>query len=456
MSSADRAGHAPLREGEEPPPPGVKGMAAVRWGILLAMVVVAFLSFWFLLAPKPRSSTRYTCPMVEHAFVVQDDPGECPICHMRLMPMDAELAEARRHGDGTPALDAGPPVPGVVPVTLELDRVQRVGIRTAKVEETSSAAGLRAPAYVAAPEQGESQVHVRAPGFVEKIGVSQTGVTVGAGQPLFHMYSPEIYRAEEELLTARRFHDADAGGVLGGGPTVDAARKRLELLGMTARDIDDVLAKNAAERLVAVRAPAGGFVVKKGVALGAYVTPEMTLYEIVDLARVYVVVELFAGDLATVAPGSVAEVTFPGLAPLEAKVDLVYPEVSQATRTTRVRLRIKNEKRALRPGMYGEALFRGVTSRALSIPRDALIDTGNARYVFVDLGEGKFAPRAVVVAAASGDRLTVLDGLRAGEIVVSGATFLLDAESRLESSFVAAAPSASAPAPAPAPAGSAR
>ena len=446
MSPVDPKGHEPMHEGEEPPPPGVKSMAVVRWGLLFAMIVVAFLSFWFLLAPKPASSARYTCPMVEHAFVIEDHPGECPICHMQLMPMAADLAEARKRGEGSALQGEGAAVPGVVPVTLELDRVQRVGIRTAKVEETQGAGGLRAPAYVAAPEQGESQVHVRAPGFVEKIGVAQTGVSVGAGQPLFHMYSPEIYRAEEELLTARRFHDADAGGVLGGGPTVDAARKRLELLGLTAHDIDDVLAKNAAERLVPVRAPGSGFVVKKNVALGAYVTPEMTLYEVVDLARVYVVAELYAGDLSTVSVGSVAEVTFPGAATLEAKVDLVYPEVNTATRTTRVRLKVKNEKRVLRPGMYGDALFRGVTSRLLTIPRDALIDTGQSRYVFVDLGEGKFAPRAVVVGTSSGDRLQIVEGLRAGEIVVSGATFLLDAESRLESSFVAPpAPSASAP-----------
>jgi membrane fusion protein, copper/silver efflux system len=426
-------------EGEEPPPRGVAMMAVVRWAILLAVATVALLSFWFLLAPKPHGNIRYTCPMVEHSFVVTDEPGECPICHMVLMPMDAQLIEARRSAGAAEAASAaadGGRVPGVMPIALHLDRVQKIGVRTALALEADADATVRAPAYVAAPDQGESQVHVRSSGFVEKIAVGQTGVSVRAGQPLFYMYSPEIYRAQEELLATRRFSDNDAGALLDSGPTVDAARRRLELLGLTRADTDALIKRDAPARTIAVRAPAAGYVVRKEVSLGAYVSPEMTLYELVDLSRVYVLADVFTRDLAALKVGSAGLVHFASAGlDVEGKIDLIYPELNTQARTARVRLSVSNKKRLLRPGMYGEASFPTAPRRVLTVPRDAVIDTGTAAYVFIDEGEGHFSPRAVVLGAEATDRVEILDGLRAGERVVSGATFLIDSESRLQASL---------------------
>lgn len=439
-------------EGEEPPPPGVRTMAAVRWALLAGVALAAVLSFWFLLAPTAKANVKYTCPMVEHAFVIKDEPGECPICQMTLVPMAPEAAEARKKGAGSVA-EAPPGVPpGLVPITVHLDRAQKIGVRTAPVEEADAGSGVRAPAYVSAPETGASQVHVRAPGFVERVVVGQTGVAVGAGQPLVYVYSPDIYRAQEELLVVKRFEGAGQGGATGGGPTVEAARRRLELFGLTRNDIDEIVRKGAPERAVPVRAPAGGHVTRKEVTLGAYATPEMVLYEITDLSRVYVVADVFTRDLGVVRVGSVGRLRFPSLlSELEAKVDLIYPEMNAAARTTRVRLQVPNKDLSLRPGVYGEVRFETGTRRSLFVPRDAVIDTGQMRYVFVDDGNGRYVPRLVTLGGEAGERVEVVEGLRAGERVVSGATFLIDSESRLQAALAGvvatAAPSASAPPP---------
>jgi Cu(I)/Ag(I) efflux system membrane fusion protein len=458
-----------LQEGEEPPPPGVRWMAVVRWMLLVAVAVLALWSVWTLRTRSGGSGLKYTCPMVEHAFVVTDDPGDCPLCHMKLMPLDPVLIEARRKEAKQELEEAGPVVPGMMPVSVHLDRAQKMGVRSVAVEEVEIDEELRAPAYIASPEQGESRVHARAPGYIERIAVGEVGARVTAGQTLAYLYAPEIYRAQEEFLLARRWRKGEAGaptqGAAGAGASmhegshrgdtlVDAARRRLELLGLSSRDIDAIAEKNAPMRAVPVRAPASGVVTRKEVALGAYVTPEMALYEVVDLSRAYIVADLLAAEAPRLHTGDQGIATFGALGSMPVKIDLVYPEVNGAARTTRVRLRFVGEHPALRPGLYGELRFALGRRRALLVPRDALLDTGAQRYVFQDLGAGKFAPRLVTTGTTYQGRIELRSGVKAGDQVVSGAAFLIDAESRLQSAFsglLAPAPSSSSSAAAAAP-----
>lgn len=447
-----------LREGEEPPPPGVKGMAAVRWLLLAAVGVLALWSVWGMVAGPGGKGLKYTCPMVEHAFVVTDEPGDCPLCHMKLMELDPALIEARRQEAQQDMAEAGPAIPGLMPVAVHLDRAQKMGVRSVEVADVELDEDLRAPAYVASPEQGESRVHARAPGYLERVLVTEVGVRVHAGQTLAYLYAPEIYRAQEEFLLARRWRSEGAAGAgaheapHGGASLADAARRRLELLGLSSRDLDEIVQKNAPTRTVPVRAPASGVVTRKEAALGAYVTPEMPLYEIVDLSRVYLVADVLAAEAPRLRVGDRGSAAF-GPEELPVAVDLLYPEVNSAARTLRVRLRFTGKPPALRPGLYGEARFALGKRRALVIPRDAVLDTGTQRHVFLDLGAGKFAPRIVTTGIEHQGLVEIRAGLKAGERVVSGAAFLVDAESRLQAAFSGVlAPSAGASA-APAPSG---
>lgn len=438
--------HEPLPEGEEPVPEGARVMTFVRWGLFVVMAAVAALSFWFLIEPAGKTRLKYTCPMVEHAFVVTDEAGECPLCHMTLMPLDTESIDARK----AELQAAGPQkVKGVVPVALHLDRVQRGGVSTTKVVARELASGKKAPAYVAAPEQGQAKVHARAAGFVERVLVGEVGAQVGAGQVMALYYAPDVYRAQEELLAVHRWGDGASGGAHAG--MGEAIKRRLELFGMSSADIDALVKQGSPSRLVAIRAPASGTITRKELSLGAYVTPEMTLYEIVDLGRAYVVAEVFGRDAAGIKVGATAEVSLPSLGSEvhRAKVDLVYPDLNVASRTLRVRLRLEDRPKGLRPGVFGEARFGAERRRALLVPRDAVIDTGDEQYAFVDGGDGHFEPRKVRVGAEEGELLEITEGLLEGEPVVSRAAFLIDAESRLLASFVQPkAPASASAAPA--------
>jgi Cu(I)/Ag(I) efflux system membrane fusion protein len=479
MSTTSNEPAHDLDEASEPAPRGVKTMGIVRW-VLVGLAASAAIWTWTPYvrgqhghaAPMAGTATptKYQCPM--HPQIVSDEPGECPICHMTLQPVADRAAPREPRPPSSANSDAGqlaaPPgsqrsgramgapasassssllpgsvPPGTTPITLAFDRVQSIGVRTALAQERDSGRTIRVTATVAAPEQGAAEVHVRAPGFVERMGVRETGVKVGAGQELLGLYSPDVFQAESELLAAKSFGEE-------GARSVEGARRRLELLGMSARAIDDVLATGKATRVLSVTSPAGGYVSKKNVVLGSYVTPEMALYEILDLSHVYVVADVFQRDIASIHVGTEGRFT-PAEQPdkvVSAKIDLVYPQLDAESRTTRVRMQIKNDKLELRPGQYGHADFALAPAKVVIVARDVIVDTGRATYVFVDEGGGRYTPRVVVVGREVDDGFEVLAGVSAGDRLVASATFLIDSESRLQASLAEAGRSA-APAASP-------
>jgi Cu(I)/Ag(I) efflux system membrane fusion protein len=311
---------------------------------------------------------------------------------------------------------------------LTLDRQQLGGVASEPVRREGTHDPLRVPAVIEAREGGRAEVRVRAPGFVERLAVRETGVLVAAGQVLAWVYSPQVYQAERELLTAR--------GWAAQPELAAAARQSLELLGMAPRDIDAMLAAGVAWRAIPLRANASGHVVRTAAVLGQYATPEAPLYELADLSRVWAVASVWERDLPRVRVGAAVRFVSHGGVERAARVALVEPGVAAETRAARVRLELANPGTALRPGMYGEATFPPAGGvGALTVPRDAVIDTGTARYVFVHRDGQSFEPRTVRTGALMGERWEVLDGLAEGERVVSRGAFLVDSESRLRAAL---------------------
>ncbi len=383
-------------------------------------------------------SAGFTCPM--HPEIHAAGPGRCPICKMALEPARAAGDAAGDAGAAATAPPPGSTPPGTTPIKLSLDRIQSIGVRTAVAEERTSQATLRVTAVVMASEQGAAEVHVRSAGFVEAIQVDQTGIAVRAGQPMLSLYSPELLQAQNELLATRQW-GGDAGA------TSSSARKKLELLGMAPAEIDRVIAKGEPMRAITIATPRGGYVTKKNVVLGSYVTPETALYEVQDLAKVYVVADVFLGDVGAVGAGTEGRFVPSGHPEraATAKVDLVYPNVTSEARTRRVRMQLANKGGATyAPGDYGTVELATSPRKRLAIPRDALIDTGTATYVFVVGAGGEFTPRVVTTSESDVGHVVVDAGLVAGDRVVSGATFLIDSESRLQASIAEAAQPAGA------------
>jgi Cu(I)/Ag(I) efflux system membrane fusion protein len=287
---------------------------------------------------------------------------------------------------------------------------------------------VRAVATVVPDESLISHVHTRVAGWIEQLDVNTTGEMVRAGQPLARIFSQELLSSQTEYLAARK--NTAASGIT--SAVVTSGRTRLMVFGMTPAEIDAIEQAGEPRRLVTVVAPRSGVVVNRGVTVGTSIDPSTPLLTIVDLSRVWVLAEVPEANITSVRIGSSAQLDFPasGRGPFTARVDFVYPVLTERTRTLRVRLAAANPGGALKPGLFGAAIFQSAERQAITVPRDAIVDTGLQQHVFVVTGE-RFEPRTVTTGAQLADRVEILQGLRPGERIVAAGVFLLDSESRL-------------------------
>jgi Cu(I)/Ag(I) efflux system membrane fusion protein len=445
-------------EGREGPPRGVYAMAVVRWALVALMAVIAALSvsysFGLSASGSVSEAVRYYCPM--HPQVVQDHPGECPICSMTLVekehgskapsndaPNTAQGGEpeAPANAMGNPAHTHGasplPAVPGLVPIELGLDRVQNIGVRTAAAVLDELRPELRAVGFISAEEDRLARVHTRFSGWIEQLEVATTGQKVARGQVLAGLYNLELLPAEQEFLASIRWSAGRASSASKpaglGDPIERDARARLELFGLSPAEIDRIAATGKPIRTVAVTAPISGHVTSKNAVRGAFVEPGTELFEIADLSKVWVLVDVYEYDLGRVRLGQAADITvgaFPGQR-FSGKLSFIYPMIDPSTRTLRVRVELDNRDMKLRPGMYAVAMIRLDPASGTLIPAEALVDTGEHQYVFVTQPGGRFEPRPVQVGDRVADRVQIIEGLAPGEVVVTTANFLIDSESRL-------------------------
>lgn len=411
----------------------VRVMAVVRWLLLLAVAATAATTWWTLVLRGDAPTTgepRFYCPM--HPEITSHDPGTCPICFMTLEPIPEDLGSAAvepAEAEDRAAEPGGVPT-GTAPVMLTTERVQASGITVVVVERREAASEVRWPAVVEALEGARAEVRVRTDAFVERLAVRESGVRVRRGEVLAWVYAPEILRAEEELLAAHRWHDGEDPDH--STHVDDAAARRLELLGVTRAEIGAVTRAGETRRRVPLRAPIAGVVTTFAAVLGTYASPETVLYEITDYDRVRVVASALSPAELPLASTARAELRGRGAGTaVPLTLELVEPALDESSRAARVRFIADNAAGALRPGDIGDVWLDAPAAPVVTVPRDAVIDRGRERYVFVETSPGLFAPRVVAVGATRGDEREIVAGLEAGERVVARGGFVLDSESRL-------------------------
>lgn len=326
---------------------------------------------------------------------------------------------------------------GAMPVTLGPRDQTRIGVTFAPVLRGPLERSVRTVAQVTYDETRVKTVAPLIEGWVDRLIVNFTGQEVRPGDPLFTIYSPMVVAAQQELLLAKRLVSDVSGGTpeatQSARDLLQSARRRLEYWGVPEDEIRRVETSGEVRRTVTLRSPYRGVVVDKPVLAGQRIMAGDVAYKIADLSRVWLEGEVFEQDLPAVRLGLRVTAEFTALPGVErqGRVTYVYPTVNAETRTARIRVELPNPELALKPGMYATIRFSARSDSVLSVPRSAVLATGERALVFVRSAQGRFVPHVVTLGAATDEHVAVLHGLEAGDTVVASGTFLVDAESNL-------------------------
>jgi membrane fusion protein, copper/silver efflux system len=408
---------------------------------LLTLLAVTFAGGYVVRASKrsmPAAAARrvlyYVDPM--HPAYTSDKPGIAPDCGMQLEPVYAEghASQPPAPGHQPSALD-----PEGAAIHISPERQQLIGVKFATVEQGGTSRSIRTMGKVTFDETRVAHVHTRIDGWIEKVFVNFTGDIVKAGQPMLTIYSPEMLASQQELLLAERARDLMKANPLAsaaehGESLFEAAKRRLELWDLSDEQIQQVLETGQPIHSITVHAPTGGFVTERNAFPNQKVTPDSDLYTITDLSRIWIVADVFESDITSIQIADPAYVMFPngGTPSIAARVSYIQPQVDPMTRTLKVRLDANNPGMRMKPDMFVNVEFGIAAASQLTVPAEAVLDTGDRQTAFVDLGNGYLEPRQVVVGDRFGDRVTITRGLSAGERVVASGTFLIDSESQLK------------------------
>jgi RND family efflux transporter MFP subunit len=326
------------------------------------------------------------------------------------------------------------------PGDIEIDprRQQLIGVRTAPVKRQALTATIRTTGTVRADETRQADVNVRLDGWIRELFVNYTGQPVRRGERLFTLYSPELLASTGELLLALRNREqagnaavADAAGYA--GQLVDAARRRLAVWGLSPEQIAAIEQGGRAVDTLTITAPISGIVTEKQAVAGMRAMAGQTLYRIGDLSSVWIEADVYEQDMAQVRIGQSATVSLAAYPDRRWTGRAIYimPTVNEQTRTGRVRFQFANPAGILKPGTFANVELRERDRETLTVPVDAVLDSGTEQVVFVAEGEGRFTPRRVKVGRRLTDVVEIVDGVKEGEQVATSAAFFLDSESQL-------------------------
>ncbi len=337
---------------------------------------------------------------------------------------------------GMPGMAGTPSGAVVVPAVAR----QLIGVRSAPAAYATLTQEIRAVGTVGYDERGLTQVTVKTSGWVREVFVDSIGRPVCKGDSLFTLYSPDLLVTQDEHLLAVKAQARLVVSPLGDAKAnaaslVASTRERLRLWDVTDAQMAALERRGKAEPVLTVYAPSSGIVMKREALPGKYVEPGTILYEVADLSTVWISADIYESEVAAVTlnqPASVTFAAYPGET-FRGTVSYIYSTLNAEARTVRVRVEMPNPGLRLKPGMFGTVTLVTDAARMLVVPKEAVLDTGLRQLVFMDRGEGAYAPYPVKLGHRSQDFVEVLEGIKEGDRIVTSANFLLDAESKLTS-----------------------
>lgn len=384
----------------------------------------------------PRPVLYYVDPM--HPAYKSDKPGTAPDCGMELQPVYAEDA-----GNAAAVAASSSSVP-LGTVTIDSSMQKLLGIRVASVTKGSIAHEIRVIGRVVPEDTMVYRVNVGVDGFIRGTYNDSVGTQVKKDQKLASFYSPEFLSVASGFLAASERVPGTGGGdgsrtmpypgalSKQGTGSIQGYTDRLENLGMSESQIRRIAESRALPEDIDIVAPSDGFILSRNVSAGQHFEHGVEFYRIADLHSVWVLAEVDEQQAAFLHPGATATIAYASGRELPAKITASLPQSELAGGTVKLRLEAANPGFLLRPDMVVDVKFPVHLPPGITIPVDALVDSGARTRVYVERSEGAFEPREVETGWRSDDRVEIRQGIRPGERVVVAATFLVDSESRLK------------------------
>ena len=393
--------------------------------IITSTLVVGILLGWLLFGgdqeqvnnqqtmKEDNSITIWTCSM--HPQIRQTEPGDCPICGMKLIPLKDEANEIN------PAA-----------ISMSETAMKLADIQTAIVRKNTAVKQVRLDGKVDADERLLFTQSSHIPGRIERLTVDFTGDYLKKGQVIAYIYSPELVTAQEELFEAKKIKDTQ--------PQIfSAAREKLKNWKLSDEQINDILKTGKPQDNFPVLADVSGFVTHKMVNPGDYVQKGKGLYQIVDLSRVWVMFDVYESDLAWIKKGDMVNFTIASLPGenFSGSISFIDPVINPKTRVAKARIEVINTGHKLKPEMFASGLVDArlsARSNNLTVPKTAVMWTGTRSVVYVkhvSASGVNFILREVTLGPALGDSYIVEKGLQPGEEVAIHGTFSIDAAAQL-------------------------
>ena len=338
----------------------------------------------------------------------RDRPGKSPM-GMDLIPVYAEEASPTRDQPGTVHID-----PAVE---------NNLGVKTANVEFSKLSPRIETVGYIAFDESQLWQTNVRVSGWVEKLYINAVGEKVNKGDVLFTLYSPELIKAQEELLNAKR---------TGRDGLIQGATERLISLGVDRDQIRQLIRRGKASQTIEIKALANGVIASLNIREGGFLSPAQAVISAGPLEEVWVEAEVFERQAHWISKGSQATMTLDSIPGREwqGEVDYVYPILDPKTRTLRMRLKFTNPNGELKPNMFANLTLQPISdSKVLTVPKSAVIRSGGMTRVVLAQGQGKYRSVRIKTGQEAGDKIEILQGLTLQDRIVTSAHFMLDSES---------------------------
>jgi len=375
----------------------------------------------------------YTCSM--HPFIIKDKPGTCPICGMELIK---KIENAPADGSAqTPEQKQQAEMLGHVSMSANQRIMANVATVEAKLGTLSKE--INAVGIVQFDQSRQAKVTAWIAGRIDKLNVSTVGAFVSKDKPVAEVYSPDLVATQQEYLLAIKSRDQLKNSTIpsisqNGDGLVASARQRLMLYGVKESQIAELEKAGKPNIRLPIYTPLSGIVIEKMVQQGQYVNTGEVLFNIADLSRVWVEIDVFENEVPYVRVGQQVEIrsAVEHGAMFKGRISFVYPFHDPKTHTVKARVEMPNQGYRLKPDMFVNAIIKVPLTRGIVVPVTAVIDTGKRQLVWVEMSPGMFEPREVKAGDRIYDQVQNLAGINAGDKVAVSGSYLIDSESQLK------------------------